>query len=230
MAGVKQFDPGEALDRAMAAFWRRGYAATSIQDVIECTGVNRGSLYATFGGKRELFLAVLDRYAEKIGSSLALALADPDPRRAIERMFEAIIERNRDPKWPRGCLNTNTSIECPGAGEQIVRKIAERLGNQESAIYAVLRRAQAEGSLRRDADARAMARFFMCVAQSLNVIHRVAPDPAIPQDAVRIAMTVWDKSERGGRTGRSRPRRHESRDSAAGEDGGRRLTRGDFNH
>lgn len=217
MAGVKRFNPDEALDRAMTAFWRRGYAATSIQDLIESTGVNRGSLYATFGGKKELFLAVLDHYAEKIGSAIASALADPDPRRAIERMFEAIIERNRDPKWPRGCLNTNTSIECPEAAEEIVRKMAERLGNQESAIYGVLRRAQAEGSLRRDADARAMARFFMSVAQSLNVIHRVAPDPAIPHDTVRIAMTVWDAAERSPRAAGRSPEAGKSRGSGNGK-------------
>jgi TetR/AcrR family transcriptional repressor of nem operon len=217
MAGVKRFNPDEALDRAMTAFWRRGYAATSIQDLVESTGVNRGSLYATFGGKKELFLAVLDRYAEKIGSALASALADPDPRRAIERMFEAIIERNRDPKWPRGCLNTNTSIECPEAAEEIVRKMAERLGHQESAIYGVLRRAQAEGSLGRDADARAMARFFMSVAQSLNVIHRVAPDPAIPRDTMRIAMTVWDAVERNPRAGRRSRDARKSRGSGNGK-------------
>ena len=58
MAGIKQFDRHEVLDRAMAVFWKRGYEATSIQDLLEATGINRGSLYATFGNKQQLFLAV----------------------------------------------------------------------------------------------------------------------------------------------------------------------------
>ena len=78
MAGVKQFDRIDVLDRAMALFWRRGYEATSIQDLVDATGINRGSLYASFTSKKGLFLAVLDHYAEKLGKPLTDALDDPD--------------------------------------------------------------------------------------------------------------------------------------------------------
>ena len=194
MTGVKQFDRDEVLDLAMVLFWERGYEATSIQDLVEATCVNRGSLYATFGNKKRLFLAVLDQYADKVGKPLMAELEDPDPRRAIERMFESIIRRTSDPSWPRGCLNTNTSLECPNSGDQISRKIAERLGQQESAIYRVLRRAQAKGVLDPAQDARALARFFMGVAQALNVVNKALADPAILRDMVKVAMSVWDGS------------------------------------
>jgi TetR/AcrR family transcriptional repressor of nem operon len=194
MTGVKQFDRDEVLDLAMALFWERGYEATSIQDLVEATCVNRGSLYATFGNKKRLFLAVLDQYADKVGKPLMAELEDPDPRRAIERMFESIIRRTSDPSWPRGCLNTNTSLECPNSGDQISRKIAERLGQQESAIYRVLRRAQAKGVLDPAQDARALARFFMGVAQALNVVNKAVADPAILRDMMKVAMSVWDGS------------------------------------
>ena len=134
MAGVKQFDRGEVLDRAMVLFWKRGYEATSIRDLVAATGINRGSIYATFGDKKRLFLAVLDRYGEKIAKPLMAELADPDPRRAIERMFDSIIRRTSDPRFPRGCLNTNSSLECPGSGDEITRKIADGFGRQESAV------------------------------------------------------------------------------------------------
>jgi len=180
MAGVKQFDRIDVLDRAMALFWRRGYEATSIQDLVDATGINRGSLYASFTSKKGLFLAVLDHYAEKLGKPLTDALDDPDPRRAIEGMFEAIIRRTSDPKWPRGCLNTNTTLECPSSGDEISRKIAERLGQQETAIYRVLRRAQAENALDPAQDARALARFFMGM--------------------MKVAMSVWVRPSPPSRT------------------------------
>jgi TetR/AcrR family transcriptional regulator, transcriptional repressor for nem operon len=192
MTGVKQFDRNQLLSQAMLVFWRNGYQATSIQDLVEATGVNRGSLYATFGDKCGLFLAVLDHYAAQIAHPIMAQLNNPSPRRAIEAMFEAIIRRTSDPRWPRGCLNTNTSLECPGAGDEIARKIGEGLGQQESAIYQVLRRAQAEGSLDREQDARALARFFVGVAHGLNAVNKVAPDPAMLKDMVKIAMGVWD--------------------------------------
>src|ERR1700746_1074478 len=125
MAGIKQFDRDEVLARATALFWRRGYEATSIRDLVEATGINRGSIYGTFGDKQRLFLAVLDHYGEKIAKPMLATLADPDPRRAIELMFESIIRRTSDHRFPRGCLNTNTSLECPTAGDEISRKIAE---------------------------------------------------------------------------------------------------------
>jgi hypothetical protein len=57
MARQKEFDREAALDRAMAAFWSKGYAATSIEDLLAHMGIQRGSLYGTFGDKRTLFLA-----------------------------------------------------------------------------------------------------------------------------------------------------------------------------
>src|SRR6266852_459218 len=183
MAGVKQFERSEVLDRAMAVFWRRGYEATSIRDLVEATGINRGSIYATFGDKKGLFLAVLTHYAEEVAKPLMAELSDPDPRRAIERMFDSIIRRTSDPRFPRGC---------PTSGDEITRKIAEGFGHQESAIYGTLRRAQVKGRLNSGLDVRALARFFMAVAQGLNVVNKAVPDPGILTDVSRVAMTVLD--------------------------------------
>src|SRR6202171_3790110 len=194
MAGVKQFDRNEVLDRAMAAFWTRGYGATSIDDLVEATGINRGSLYGTFGDKRRLFLSALDRYWDTVVNAMMEELSDPDPRRGIERMFDALIRRTSDPKFPRGCFITNTSLECPGSGDEITRKIAEAIGQQESAIYRVLRRGQAEGSLASALDARALARFFLGVAQGLNVVNKAVADPEVLKDMVTVAMSVWDET------------------------------------
>jgi TetR/AcrR family transcriptional repressor of nem operon len=192
MSGVKQFDPVDVLDRAMGVFWERGYEATSIQDLVEATGLNRGSLYATFSDKKQLFLAVLAHYAERVGSPMMAELADPDPRQAIERMFAAILRRTSDPTQPRGCLITNTALECPGSGDDINRTIATWVSQQESALYHVLLRAQATGDLPRTQDCRALARFFVGIAQGLNVMHKAMADPAALQDMVRVAMQVWE--------------------------------------
>jgi TetR/AcrR family transcriptional repressor of nem operon len=190
MAGVKQFERSEVLDRAMALFWHRGYEATSIQDLVEATGINRGSIYGTFGDKQGLFLAVLDHYAEKIAKPMMMELSDPDPRSALEGMLDAIIRRTSDPSLPRGCLNTNTALGCPATGDEITRKLVIGLGQQESAIYRVMQKAQAEGQLDASRDLRALARFFVAVCHGMNVVNKALPDPGILRDVSRIAMTV----------------------------------------
>ncbi len=82
-----------------------------------------------------LFLMALDRYWDTVVNAMMEELSDPDPRRAIQRMFDALIRRTSDPRFPRGCLITNTSLECPTCSDEIARKIAERLGQQETAVF-----------------------------------------------------------------------------------------------
>src|SRR6266478_2341528 len=87
----------------------------------------------------------------------------------------------------------NTSLECPTCGDEIARKIAENMGQQETAIYQVLRRAQADGTLRQTQDARALARFFLGVAWGINAVNKSVADPGVFRDMVRVAMSAWDR-------------------------------------
>ncbi len=66
MARHKKFEREEVLGKAMETFWRYGYQGTSIQDLLENMGINRGSLYDTFGNKRSLFLAAIAHYDETV--------------------------------------------------------------------------------------------------------------------------------------------------------------------
>ena len=212
MVNAKQLDRDEVLDLAMTAFWNRGYEATSIDDLVQATGINRASLYSKFGDKKRLFLAVLDRYLDTIGKSIMADLSDPDPRRAIERMFDSVVRRLSDPRFPRGCFITNTSLECPTCGDEIARKVAEGLGRQESAIYRALQRAQNAGALASSLDARALARFFLGVAQGINVLNKAMADPDVLKDMVRIAMSVWIRTN-GVPQGQSKDRRNRHKGS-----------------
>lgn len=213
MARAKEFDRDQVLERAMRLFWSRGYEASSIQDLVEATGINRGSIYGTFGDKQGLFLAALERYLGTIARAMFAELSNPDPRRAIERMLESIVRRNCDRKYPRGCLITNTSLECPAAGARIETVIAEKFQQQEAAIRAVLMRAQAEGALAPNRDARALARFFFGVAHGLNVVNKAGLGPEVLRDIARVAMSVWDDPGGARRQG-AHVRRRSARRSA----------------
>ena len=71
MARHKEFDPDQALDKAMMAFWHHGYAATTMQRLVKATGVVRASLYATFGNKAEIFKLALERYGQHQAARVA---------------------------------------------------------------------------------------------------------------------------------------------------------------
>src|SRR2546430_6622905 len=73
---TKAFHPAEALDRAMELFWRDGYAATGLDRLVRRTGASRYGLYTTFGGKRDLYLASLERYSQAVMDPLVQPLVN----------------------------------------------------------------------------------------------------------------------------------------------------------
>ncbi len=191
MVGIKQFDHDTVVDRAMMLFWRMGYGATSIQDLERATRLRRGSLYNAFGDKQGLFVAALKRYEATVGNERVKQLSNPDPYRAIEGFLNTLVSQMSERSRPRGCLHTNTSLEFPSAPKAVLRIIAERTSGIESAIYAVLRRAKAQGILDPAADARALARFYLSVAKGIGVLHKVFGDALALRDIVKIAMSNW---------------------------------------
>ncbi|MDX1606918.1 MAG: helix-turn-helix domain-containing protein, partial [Candidatus Competibacterales bacterium] len=112
MARTKAFDRTEVLERAMTLFWRQGYEATSIQDLVAHTGVNRASLYATYGDKRTLFGAALAHYRDVVSARRMRQLTEPGAgKAAIRRFFRELIEYSLGEGHPLGCLLANSAIE-----------------------------------------------------------------------------------------------------------------------
>ncbi|MDB6001907.1 MAG: TetR family transcriptional regulator, partial [Rhizobacter sp.] len=77
MAGVRQFDEEQALEKALSLFWRKGFAQTSMQELAAVTGVQRGSLYNAYQGKEAFFLQVFERYRERFLAELGAELDKP---------------------------------------------------------------------------------------------------------------------------------------------------------
>ena len=196
MPGIKQFDRDEVLAKAMEVFWQKGYESTSIQDLLNATGIGRGSLYNTFGDKEQLFLAVWELYANKIQAESMKCLSNQDPRQAIEGMFATIIKQMSNPLYPRGCLHTNTIVEYPGKSRQIKDKIALSLEKMETEIYQVLLRGQAANLIAPGRDLRAIARFLLAVAQGISVMNKAYYTPSVIRDVVDVALNngIWDSS------------------------------------
>src|SRR5271165_4944941 len=89
----RQYDPERALAKAAEAFWKHGYAATSLDDLVAATGMNRPSLYAAFGDKRDLYLKTLMRYQQQSRAIGAQIIADDLPLRVfLKRFYQAAID------------------------------------------------------------------------------------------------------------------------------------------
>ena len=144
----REFDPDKVLDRAVHTFWRRGFRATSLNELARELGIEKPSLYAAFGNKEQLFLKALDRYAAGFELRAIAALEKaPTGKAAVAALLSAFAEQLSDPKTPAGCLIANCAAECRETSETISRSLANSLGAMEVALAKRLKRAQKEREL-----------------------------------------------------------------------------------
>lgn len=190
MSRTKEFDTDAALERAMRLFWRRGYEATSVQDLVDELGLNRSSLYATFGDKAQLFDRVIDRYQARATETYAALLAPPNAgREAVEGFLSAMIDAiTDDENGERGCLLVNAA-GCVTAPDDIIARAKAAMCSNETAILAALRR---DPKLKKRSDLPALARFFAAQGHGLGILARAGAKPAELRASMRVALTVLD--------------------------------------
>jgi TetR/AcrR family transcriptional repressor of nem operon len=207
MPRQKEFDREAALDRAMSAFWTKGYASTSVEDLVASMGVQRGSLYATFGDKRTLFLSALDRYQRVVTRELFDALEAPGSGlEAIRRFFRLRVEGSLDRSRPPGCLVTNSAVELSRRDRGAAAKVGGSLAGLEAAFRRALERARAQGELAATRDVRALARFLTSSAQGLSVMAKAFPERAVLEDVVKVVLAALEGGRPGPRRKRARKR------------------------
>lgn len=185
----KTFDIEETLGKAMMAFWRHGYEATSMQDLVDCTGVNRGSLYATYGDKRALFLAALRQYDEKVRRRL---LADVEarlpPREAIRQVFLAFTAGAAEPGGSRGCFLTNTALELAPHDPEIRRFVARTQAEVEAFFARLIANGKAAADIPPHVDPQRTASGLLASLIGLIVLTRSRPEQGLLHSIVDDAM------------------------------------------
>ncbi|MFJ1935982.1 TetR/AcrR family transcriptional regulator [Kitasatospora sp. NPDC088160] len=193
MARTKEFDPDAVLQSALELFWRRGYEATSMADLVEELGIARASIYATFGSKHELFLRALERYGEQADPALLAELSQPGPVlpavRALVRRFAA---ESAEDGLKRGCFITNTAVELAARDPSAARRVEAGLGHLETVLTAALVRAEAQGELPAGRDPRALARMLLVLLQGVRVLGRTADGASRVRDAAEQALVLLD--------------------------------------
>lgn len=198
MVRPQGFDTADVLLKALGVFWRKGFEATSLADLLAATGLSKSSLYAAFGGKRELFLAVFDAYRAERTQDLNRTLDGRPARAAIEAFFRAIIDSSHGPESPCGCMSTNQAVELAPHDAAIRERIATDFQAIEDAFRRTIERGQAEGSIAPARDARAIARLLVVAFPGFQVMVRAGADPARLNAALAGLLALLDDPPRPG--------------------------------
>ena len=189
MARTKEFEPERALESAMDLFWRRGYEATSVQDLLEEMGIGRGSMYGTFGDKRELFLAALDRFeASRVSRADEILTGPSSSIEGIRRLFETTIEGLLSYEELITGKRETIAVELAPRDAEVAARISRYVRRTEDAFENALVRGRAAGEIPADKDPRALARFLVNTLHGVRVLARAGVDRTVLDDSVRTAL------------------------------------------
>ena len=189
MPRTKEFEPEAALDHAMELFWCNGYEATSMRDLLGGMGIGRGSFYDTYGDKRSIFLAALDRFERTRTAWVPEALEDGDsPLEAIRYVFERTVDSLVGFEPRRGCLLANSAVELAPQDPEVADRISRYVRRTEDAFERALMRARAAGELPEHKDPKALARFLVNNLQGLRVVARAGATRESLEDTVGVVL------------------------------------------
>jgi TetR/AcrR family transcriptional regulator, copper-responsive repressor len=171
----RQYDSDQALARAAEVFWKNGYAGTSLDDLVVATGMNRPSLYAAFGDKRDLYLKTLEQYQQRARAIGAQIIADDPPLRVfLRRFYDAALDIYlADGAEARGCYSISTA-PAQATTDVVVRKfLAASFGATDAYLASQIAKARDRGELLSQAEPMALAQLATATLHTIAVRARV---------------------------------------------------------
>lgn len=193
MSRPKEFDPQIALLAAMEKFWESGFETTSLVDLTECMGVQKASLYATYGDKRQLFISALKQYQEFHFSEFVKTIAEaPSVRECLRQALLLWMREAATQESARGCLCVNTAVELGPRDPEIARMLATHARRVETVMAQALDRAKLAGEVRMDLDTLVASRFLYVTVFGLSVAGKGCLTADKLEPVIDMAMTVLD--------------------------------------
>ncbi len=191
MSRPRTFCEVNALDRALEVFWRSGYEGASISALTDAMGINRPSLYATFGNKEELFQKALARYVDLKNEFFEEVLKAPTAREVVARLLEGAAEMFTDPSNPVGCLSVQGALACSAESEPVHHELAKIRANYEARLRQRFAEECADGRLPPGTDPDVLARFVATITHGMSVQANGGATSDQLREVAKMAMRAW---------------------------------------
>lgn len=190
MARPREFDEVAVLDAAMQCFWRRGYEATSVRDLVEKTGITSASLYNAFGDKRALYQRALDQYVEESVADRIRRCEALPPLAAIKAFFDEILTRSLEDRDHKGCMLVNAALDVAPHDPGFRKVIAAVLFRIEAFFLRCIETGQADGTITQSLAARTLAQNLLGVLMGIRVLARIRPERRLLEGVIGPALAL----------------------------------------
>ncbi|MFA7348181.1 MAG: TetR/AcrR family transcriptional regulator [Desulfurivibrionaceae bacterium] len=193
MARTKGFDENQALEAAMRLFWEKGYAATSLHDLEQGTGLNRASIYNAFGNKRNLFKRCLARYVGRVEEMLdSIAGAAASSREAINNWLAFVIDFHFSPETPGGCLVILSALERHQHDRETKEMVAALFRREREVVQRVLEQGVKRGEFPAEFDCAGVAGAITAATSGMVVLAMADTPVSALQGVLRSVMGLLD--------------------------------------
>ncbi len=182
----KEFDYDEKLKTARDIFWKKGYNATSMNDLVDGMKINRSSIYLTYGNKHELFLKSLTNYIEKKDKQYSKAAKKcTEPLEAIKNIIYSVFKSAVEDD---NCLFTNSVFELALTDKEVSKLLTSQTLNAVELFEKLLKQAKEDGTLPSDKDPRALAHFLVSGLVSIYNTHILFADHKLTKQTTEILI------------------------------------------
>lgn len=193
MPKFKLFDEKEVLEKALNLFWKKGYYATSIQDLVTCLGINRASLYDTFGSKRKLFERAFLHYTTTNAETQKKFLdSHDDIRVGFKKLFAMAIQQSNLDEDKKGCFAVNSTVEFIPNEKDFSSLVYENKKQFEGMFFNYLSLGVERNQISSDKNLQAIATLFFTFYNGLKVVTKVDFDAAVFSNSVDALLSVLD--------------------------------------
>ena len=193
MPRVKLFDEQEVLQKAMYLFWKKGYYATSIQDLVDHLGINRASLYDTYGGKRKLLEKAYLHYCKTNRDTQTKFLEGyEDIRTGFRKLFVLAIQQSKIDRDNKGCFAVNLVVEFVPNEKEFAPLIEENKAQFEEIFFNYLTLGVERNQIAKGKDLRAITTLFYTFYNGLKIVTKVDFDPGVFSKSVDSLLSVLD--------------------------------------
>jgi TetR/AcrR family transcriptional repressor of nem operon len=174
----------------MREFWERGYRETSVDDLVEATGVRPGSLYHAFpGGKHGLFLKALDRYSKLVVPEKMGALESPGAGvLELRAYFDGLVADLTTREGRMGCLMVNSTVELAAQDSEVGEVVRNHMDRLEANAERALRNAKRREEVPQSVNPRAKATQLMATGMGLMVVGKTDPGRKVLETIVDSAF------------------------------------------
>ena len=193
MPRTKQFDEQEVLKKAMELFWKKGFHDTSMQELVDHLGINRASLYDTYGGKDALFEKAFEQYRQmNTQAAEALLASEPSVKGGFRKLFTASLEATvKDPE-KKGCFVVNTTTELLPNEKKWLPILDRNRKTFEALFLKYLERGVAQGEINPDKDLKSVAAMLFALNNGIGVVAKINPSKKDMIRIVEAALQVLD--------------------------------------